>query len=66
MPDDDDDDPMEVDEEECVGFDYVKVYLDGRRECFNGIPEDAGFTTYQLDGRYIYQARMPRPPGDES
>ncbi|MEZ5865406.1 MAG: hypothetical protein R3D25_15570 [Geminicoccaceae bacterium] len=56
-PDSDDDEPMEVDDVECEGFDFVKVYLDGRRECFDGVPEDAGFTNYRTEGRIVYQTQ---------
>ncbi|MEZ5861492.1 MAG: hypothetical protein R3D28_21355 [Geminicoccaceae bacterium] len=55
--------PMDVDDE-CPGYDYVIVYLDGRRQCYDGDPDRSGLDSWVENGRYlIEQAGMPPPPG---
>lgn len=63
MPDVEDDDPMDVDEDEFPGFRWVKVYLDGRREGYDGGITPAELTDIepcQILGRYIFQ--VPSAP----
>jgi len=56
-------DPMEVDDE-CPNDDYVIVYLDGRRQCYSGDPDNSGLTSWVRNGRYlIEQTGMPAAPG---
>ncbi len=55
--------PMDVDEVECPGYDYVIVYLDGRRECYNGNPDHSGLDSWTENGRYLIEGTgMPAAP----
>ena len=54
--------PMDVDAEECPGYRYVIVYLDGRHQCFDGDPDLSGLTSWRQDGRYLIETRIGAAP----